>query len=318
MNALQIPNIGFGTASTVQETYGQAETAVKVAIDLGYRYFDTSKLYFNESEIGLAIAQKIDEKVVRRDDILVANKFWCVYDDCETIEKSCRESLDKLKLDYFDVYLLHIPSRCVFKGEEIFFPLYSEPKNQMRDTDYVKAWKSLEYLVEIGLTKSIGVANCTKVQLQRILDEATIHPKIVHIECCPGLHQKKLIKYCNDKNILVSAYCPLNRPDFREFAEGYNNHGGVLDICHKYRKTSSQLILRYLYQMGTIPVPKSVTPSRMGQYIDIFDFELTDGEMDLIDSFYVDERSIDLEQGLNPHQFPFMRKRIPVSSKCKF
>lgn len=118
--------------SVDKESYGQAETAVKVAIDLGYRYFDTSRLYFNETEIGLAIAKKIEEKVIKRDDIRVANKFWCTYDDCAVIEKLCRESLDKLKLDYFDVYLLHIPSRCVYKGEEIFFPLYSEPKNQMR------------------------------------------------------------------------------------------------------------------------------------------------------------------------------------------
>ncbi len=203
----------------------------------------------------------------------------------------------------------------------------------------MKAWKCLEYLVEIGLTKTIGVANCTQVQLKRILNEATISPKIVHIECCPGLHQKKLIKCCKDQNISVSAYCPLNRPDFRAFAESYNNHEGVLDICLKYRKTSSQLILRYLviyqnaklklnikielhsilqFQLGTIPLPKSITPSRMGQYIDIFDFELSDAEMRLIDSFYVDERSIDLEQGLNIQQFPLMRKKIPHSSRCKF
>lgn len=104
----------------------------------------------------------------------------------------------------------------------------------------------MEYLVEIGLTKNIGVANCSNVQLQRILDEATIAPKIVHIECCPGQHQKQLITYCKDKNILVSAYCPLNRPDFIEFAESYNNHNEVRKICEKYKKTSSQLILRYL------------------------------------------------------------------------
>lgn len=203
----------------------------------------------------------------------------------------------------------------------------------------MKAWKTLEHLVEIGLTKTIGLANCTELQLQRILNEATIPPKLVHIECCPGLHQKKLIQYCQDRKILVSAYCPLNRPDFRAFAESYNNHNGVLEICQKYKKTSSQLILRYLvtclengnfvrfiknillllqYQVGTIPIPKSITPSRMSQYIDIFDFELSDGEMSLIDSFYIDERSIDLEQGLNLQQFPLMRKKIPISSKCKF
>lgn len=119
-------------------------------------------------------------------------------------------------------------------------------RSALRDTDYVKAWKSLEHLVDIGLAKTIGVANCTEIQLQRILNEATITPKIVHIECCPGYHQKKLIQYCQDRNILVSAYCPLNRPDFRDFSEGYNNHYGVLQICQKYQKTSSQLILRYL------------------------------------------------------------------------
>lgn len=266
----------------------------------------------------MAISQKIEENVIKRSDILVANKFWCTYDDCSVLEDSCRNSLAKLNLDYFDIYLLHIPSKAVFKGEEVFFPLYSEPKNQMRDTDYVKAWKAMEYLVEIGLTKTIGVANCSVVQLQRILHEATICPKIVHIECCPGLHQKKLIKFCKDKNILVTAYCPLNRPDFQAFAESYNNHSGVIEICNKYKKTSSQLILRYLFQLGTIPIPKSITPSRMGQYIDIFDFELSDQEMRLIDSFYIDERSTDLEQGLNVQQFPLMRKKMPISSKCKF
>lgn len=115
-----------------KEIYGQARIAVKVAIDMGYRYFDTAKLYGNESEIGEAIAQKIEEKVIKRSDVVVANKFWCTYDDSDVLENACRESLEKMKLTYFDIYLLHIPSKCIFKGEEIFFPLYSEPKNQMR------------------------------------------------------------------------------------------------------------------------------------------------------------------------------------------
>lgn len=99
---------------------------------MGYRYFDTSNLYGNESEIGLAIAQKIEDNVIQRSDVIVANKFWSTYDDSAVIENSCRQSLDKLKLKYFDLYLLHIPSRTVFKGEEILFPLYSEPKHDMR------------------------------------------------------------------------------------------------------------------------------------------------------------------------------------------
>lgn len=115
-----------------KEIYGQIETAVKAAIDLGYRYFDTSNLYGNEIEIGLAIAQKIEENVIKRSDIIVANKFCCTYDDSNIIEKSCRKSLEKFKLNSFDIYLLHIPTRCVFQGDEALFPIYSEPKHSMK------------------------------------------------------------------------------------------------------------------------------------------------------------------------------------------
>lgn len=115
-----------------KESYGQVETAVNVAIDMGYRYFDTSNLYGNEREIGDAIARKIDENVIKRTDIMVANKYWCTNDDSQVMENSCRKSLEKLKLNYFDIYLLHIPSKCVFKGDDIHFPLYSEPKHEMR------------------------------------------------------------------------------------------------------------------------------------------------------------------------------------------
>lgn len=89
-------------------------------------------MYGNEREIGQAISQKIEENVIKRNDIFVANKFWFMYDDDAIIESSCRKSLEKLKLDYFDIYLLHIPSKSVFKGEQLLFPLYSEPKHELR------------------------------------------------------------------------------------------------------------------------------------------------------------------------------------------
>lgn len=103
-----------------------------MAIGLGYRYFDTSNMYGNEYEIGLAFTQSIEENVIKRSDMLVANKFWCTNDNSAIIETACRRSLEKLKLNFFDVYMLHIPSRCVFNGEEIHFPVYSEPKHEMR------------------------------------------------------------------------------------------------------------------------------------------------------------------------------------------
>lgn len=104
----------------------------------------------------------------------------------------------------------------------------------------------MERLVEIGLTKRIGVSNATIEQLQRILAIAKIKPFSNHIECCPGLHQKKMIKFCRDNDILVTAYCPLSRPDFQRFSLNYNNDENIKAISQKYNKTSSQLILRYL------------------------------------------------------------------------
>lgn len=104
----------------------------------------------------------------------------------------------------------------------------------------------MELLIGLGLTKHIGVANASIPQLDQILAAATIKPATNHIECCPGLHQKKTIKFCKENEILVTAYCPLGRPDFRRLSERYNNDSGVLEICQRHGKTSSQLILRYL------------------------------------------------------------------------
>lgn len=104
----------------------------------------------------------------------------------------------------------------------------------------------MERLIGLDLAKHIGVANASVPQLAQILAAATIKPATNHIECCPGLHQKKTIKFCKDNEVLVTAYCPLGRPDFRRLSERYNNDSGVLEICQRHGKTSSQLILRYL------------------------------------------------------------------------
>lgn len=187
--------------------------------------------------------------------------------------------------------------------------------------------------MEIGLTKRIGVSNATVEQLKRILTVSKIRPFSNHIECCPGHHQKKLIKYCRDNNILVTAYCPLSRPDFQRFSQHYNSDETVKSICRKYNKTSPQLILRYLvsiiviilnymlivylfkYQLGTIPIPKSITKQRIEHYIEIFDFELTQMEMSCIDSFYTDERLVVMENELGLKNFPICVRKVFLGNR---
>lgn len=120
----------------LQEKYGDTENAVKCAIDCGYRYFDSSLLYWNEAEIGQALHDKISEKIIIRKDIWVTNKIWCTQSKPEIMENICRESLGKLKLEYMDLYLLHLPTNFTYIGEEKLFPLFSEPKHKLR---YVNA-----------------------------------------------------------------------------------------------------------------------------------------------------------------------------------
>lgn len=229
-----------------KEKYGTIEQAVKWAIDAGYRYFDTSSVYLNEAEIGNAIRAKIIDGTIKRNEICIVNKLCCTFSAPERVIDAARESLQRLGIEYFDIYLMHIPSQYHYSGEEDLFPLYSEPKIRM-NIDYVETWKSMEQLVGLGITKNVGVSNCNIEQLTRIISTAEMYiPAINHIECCPGLHQKELFQFCKNSNITVTAYCPLGRPDFRVFAENYNMDKRIQEMCVKYKKTSSQLILRYL------------------------------------------------------------------------
>lgn len=178
------------------------------------------------------------------------NKLCCTFSEPTLVVNACRESLRKLDIDYFDIYLMHIPSHFRYVGDEALFPLYSEPKIPMDTVDYCKTWQSMEKLVGMGLTRNIGISNGTIEQLTRILAAAQLHaPAVNHIECCPGFHQKELVQFCRDSNIIVTAYCPLGRPDFRVFANTYNADPRIHAMCTEYKKTSSQLILRYLVNL---------------------------------------------------------------------
>lgn len=267
-----IPSFGYGTNSTetvstftftrmiiisqsqkirgTQEKYGTIEEAVKCAIDAGYRYIDTSALYCNETEIGNAIRTKIAAGTIARQDLCIVNKLCCTFAEPANVIGACRESLRKLAIDYFDIYLMHIPSQFRYVGDEALFPLYSEPKIPMGTVDYCQTWQSMEQLIGLGLAKNIGISNGTIEQLTRIIATAQLYgPAVNHIECCPGLHQKELVHFCRDSRIIVTAYCPLGRPDFRVFANNFNADPRIQAMCRAYKKTSSQLILRYLVKL---------------------------------------------------------------------
>lgn len=164
------------------------------------------------------------------------------------------------------------------------------------DVDYLDTWKEMEKLVDHGLVKSIGVSNFNSEQITRVLENCRIKPVTNQVECSPSLNQKKLIEFCKARDITVTAYSPLTRPHRYETNKSLPKPAlldpKVTEIGVKYDKTPAQVILRYLVQLGAVPIPKSSNEERIKQNIDIFDFELTPDEVKIMDSFHTGQRSV--------------------------
>ncbi|XP_031623206.1 aldo-keto reductase family 1 member B1-like [Contarinia nasturtii] len=300
-NGLSMPGFGLGT----YESFGEAGRATKHAIDVGYRHFDTARLYENEEEVGKAIQEKIKEGVVKREEIFIVTKLWNTDHEPEKVEKACRKSCEKLGLGYIDLYLMHWPVAFTERTPYEYWPLNDDGQYDNADVDFLDTWKSMEKLVDLGLVKSIGISNFNSQQIKRLLANCRIKPVNNQIECSPQINQKKLIKFCQDREIIVTAYCPLGRPIPADKKPGFLYDAKLGDIAKKYNKTIPQIVFRFLLDIGAVPIPKSVTPSRIEENISVFDFKLTSDEIKYIDTFNTGERVLEFTEARNDKNFPF-------------
>ncbi|XP_035893330.1 1,5-anhydro-D-fructose reductase-like [Anopheles stephensi] len=285
-NGHEIPVLGYGTYLAQQ---GQCVELVKKAIDIGYRHIDTAFLYENEVEIGQAVRDKIGEGVIRREDIFVTTKLWNTFHDPQHVAEAFRRSYDMLDLSYIDLFLMHSPMGLRFAGYEYadMQPKDADGNMLFDETDYVETWKAMERLVASGKVRSIGLSNFNSEQIERILAVATVKPVVNQVEVNPGYDQRKLIAFCKERGIVVTAYGPMGRPHRTTY--GNRNALGdpkVVEIGQKYGKTGGQVILRYLIDIGTIPIPYSTNDERMRQNIDVCDFKLTEEEIEYLASFH--------------------------------
>jgi aldehyde reductase len=261
--------------------------AIKCAIDVGFRLFDTAFLYGNEDIVGQAITEKIAEGVVTRDEMFIVGKLWGIHHD--QVERACRESCRRLSLDYVDVYLLHFPVSFVYRGDEEKWP---RSNDDIIDKDFMDVWREMEKLIELGLARSIGVSNFSAHQLRRLHAEASIKPAYHEMEFHPAFCRFDLLNVCRDLSINVLAFCPLGRhkPEKREPEFLYDKK--LQEIAVKHGKSPAQIALRFAIQCGTIPIPKSATKTRLETNIDVFDFELDVGEMNYLKTFHSKETQI--------------------------
>jgi len=303
-SGFQMPAFGLGTWKSPP---GEVNRAVQDAIDVGYRLIDCAYAYGNEKEVGDAIQTKIKEGVIKREDIFVTSKLWNTFHTKERVLKNIKETLANLQLDYLDLYLIHWPMG--FKEGDELFPRHEDGNIVFSDADYLDTWKAMEELPGLGLTKSIGVSNFNKDQLQRVLDNSQIVPAVNQVECHPYLNQAKLHEFCKSKGIVLNGYSPLGSPD-RPWAKPDDikllDDPKLREVGEKYKKSPAQVVLRWLIQREIIAIPKSVSKNRLAENLNIFDFTLSPEDMAYVNTFSrLDGRVCHLTWNAHHKYYPF-------------
>lgn len=241
-NGQRMPSFALGTLFAKD---AEIEAAVKDAIDAGYRHIDTAHIYQNEAPIGRAIRAKIEEGVIKREDIFVTTKLWCTYFTPDRVIDACKKSNEKLGLGYIDLYLMHTPVAFPWQAEDVFFPKNSDGTPATLDLDYLDVWRKMEELVDLKLVRSIGVSNFNSQQLERVIKNCRIKPVNLQVECSPQVTQHKLIDFCRTRGVVVTAYCPLGQHNREKRQPTFLYDDKVTEIARKYNKTPAQVVLRY-------------------------------------------------------------------------
>ncbi|MFF3001907.1 aldo/keto reductase [Kitasatospora sp. NPDC057940] len=263
-NGVEMPQLGFGVFQVPDD---ETTAAVTSALEAGYRSIDTAAIYGNETGVGRALAAS----GLPREDLFVTTKLWNADQGYDATLRAFDASLAKLGLAYLDLYLIHWPTPA-------------------RDL-YSDSWRAVERLASEGRIRAAGVSNFQPAHLQRLLDDSRLVPAVNQVELHPGLQQAELRAFHAEHGIATEAWSPLAQ-------------GAVLDdpaitaIAARTGKSAAQVVLRWHLQLGNIVIPKSVTPARIRQNLDVFDFRLTDEDMAAIAA-----TDRDLRTGPHPDQF---------------
>ncbi|XP_023440115.1 dihydrodiol dehydrogenase 3-like isoform X2 [Dasypus novemcinctus] len=282
-----MPLLGIGTSAPDQVPKSEVEKAIKIAIDVGYRHIDSAYLYQNEEEIGQAIRKKIDSGTVTRQDIFCTSKLWSTFLRPELVQTALEKSLKKLQLSYVNLYIIHFP--VPLKPGEDLYPKDMHGKFLFDTVDLLTTWEALEKCKDAGLTKSIGVSNFNRKQLEMILNKPGLKYKPVcnQVECHPYHNQSKLLEFCKSKNIALIAYGALGSDSNKEWVT--KNNPVLLEdpvlkaIAEKHRRTPAQVALRYQLQRDVVVLAKSFDEKRIKENFQVFGFRLTPEDMKTLD-----------------------------------
>jgi len=264
-NGVQMPYFGLGVYQS--EDGSEVINAVKVALNHGYRHIDTAAIYYNEEGVGTGIR----ESNVDRKDVFLTSKVWNTDQGYDATLKAFEASLERLGTDYLDLYLIHWPKGEISK----------------------ETWKALEKLYKEKRVRAIGVSNFLRHHLEDLLSSVEIVPMVNQMEFHPYLVQQDLVDFCSSKGIQYEAWSPLMQGNIFDLDI-------MKDLASKYNKTIAQIVLRWDLQKGVVTIPKSSKKERIIANSDLFDFELSDEDLELLDGLDKDKRF-----GPDPDNFGF-------------
>ncbi len=284
----RLPAVGLGFWKVPKP---DAAGLVQQAIRVGYRHLDCACDYGNEAEVGAGIRAALAGGLCRREDLWVTSKLWNTYHARGHVRPAVERSLRDLGLDYLDLYLVHFPIAQKFVPFDVryppgwfFDPDAPDPHMEFAPVPLAETWAAMEELVSAGLVRNVGVCNYGTAMLRDLLNSARVKPAVLQVEMHPYLTQEKLLRFCRENGVAVTAFSPLGALSYLSLGmagpdESVLGQPVVREAATRHGKTPAQVALRWGVQRGTAVVPKTGRPDRLAENLAVFDFELTAEEM---------------------------------------
>jgi len=298
-DSAQMPVIGLGLWKIDKP---QVANVVYEAIRTGYRHLDSACDYGNEKAVGEGIKRAIDEGICTREQLWITSKLWNTYHHPDHVIMAMDQTLNDLGLDYLDLYLVHFPIALEFvpfetryPPEWVYDPAADVPMMKPARVSLQDTWEAMETLVDSGLTRHIGVCNYGVSLMRDLLNYARITPAVLQVESHPYLVQEKLMRFCAEEDIAVTAFSPLGALSYLELEmakadESVLKQPGVEAIAERVGRTPAQVVLRWGVQRGNAIIPKTSKPERLVENAALFDFSLTDDDMAIISALNKNQR----------------------------
>ena len=286
------PSVGLGTWKIPDAVLPDL---IPAAVDLGYRHFDCACDYGNEKAVGEGLKRSLSAGACTRDDLWITSKLWNTYHHPDHVRAACERNLADLGLDELDLYLIHFPVTLAYVPFEeryppgwFFDPEAESPAMKPVRVPLADTLGAMEGLVEAGLVKRIGVCNFGTALIRDLQSYARIQPSVLQVEMHPYLTQQKLLRFCQEENITVTAFSPFGASSYVPLNMAGANESvlddpEVIAIAGDLGKTPGQVVLRWAIQRGTVTIPKTQTVAHLRDNIELFDFELGNGEMTRLD-----------------------------------